>query len=34
MLLLSRKHRINAEKNPEYKDVFVFTNDFAALQTD
>jgi UDPglucose--hexose-1-phosphate uridylyltransferase len=26
--------RINGEKNPDYKDVFVFTNDFAALQTD
>ncbi len=25
--------RINGEENPEYKDVFVFTNDFAALQT-
>ncbi|UZO82239.1 UDP-glucose--hexose-1-phosphate uridylyltransferase [Aquimarina sp. ERC-38] len=25
--------RINGEKNPEYKDVYVFTNDFAALQT-
>lgn len=25
--------RINGEQNPEYKDVFVFTNDFAALQT-
>lgn len=25
--------RINGEKNPDYKDVFVFTNDFAALQT-
>ncbi len=25
--------RINGELNPEYKDVFVFTNDFAALQT-
>lgn len=25
--------RINGEKNPEYNDVFVFTNDFAALQT-
>ena len=24
--------RINGEKNPDYKDVFVFTNDFAALQ--
>ena len=26
--------RINGEINPEYKDVFVFTNDFAALQSD
>lgn len=26
--------RINGEINPEYKDVFVFTNDFAALQTE
>jgi len=26
--------RINGEINPDYKDVFVFTNDFAALQTD
>jgi len=26
--------RINGEKNPDYKDVFVFTNDFAALQKD
>ncbi|WP_158973672.1 UDP-glucose--hexose-1-phosphate uridylyltransferase [Cellulophaga sp. L1A9] len=25
--------RINGEQNPEYKDVFVFTNDFGALQT-
>jgi len=25
--------RINGEQNPEYEDVFVFTNDFAALQT-
>ncbi|MCK0124899.1 UDP-glucose--hexose-1-phosphate uridylyltransferase [Gelidibacter sp. F2691] len=25
--------RINGEVNPDYKDVFVFTNDFAALQT-
>ena len=25
--------RINGEENPDYKDVFVFTNDFAALQT-
>ncbi|WP_034059346.1 UDP-glucose--hexose-1-phosphate uridylyltransferase [Lacinutrix jangbogonensis] len=25
--------RINGEKNPEYNAVFVFTNDFAALQT-
>ena len=26
--------RINGEVNPEYTDVFVFTNDFAALQND
>lgn len=26
--------RINGEINPKYQDVFVFTNDFAALQTD
>ncbi|MGM5470023.1 UDP-glucose--hexose-1-phosphate uridylyltransferase [Flavobacteriaceae bacterium LMO-SS05] len=26
--------RINGEHNPEYKDVFIFTNDFAALQKD
>lgn len=26
--------RINGEVNPSYKDVFVFTNDFAALQND
>ncbi len=26
--------RINGEKNPKYEDVFVFTNDFAALQSD
>lgn len=25
--------RANGEKNPEYKDVFIFENDFAALQT-
>lgn len=25
--------RINGEQNPDYKDVFIFTNDFAALQT-
>lgn len=25
--------RVNGEKNPDYKDVFVFTNDFAALQS-
>jgi UDPglucose--hexose-1-phosphate uridylyltransferase len=25
--------RINGEENPKYKDVFVFTNDFAALHT-
>lgn len=26
--------RINGEVNPNYKDVFIFTNDFAALQSD
>lgn len=26
--------RINGEQNPKYEDVFVFTNDFAALQKD
>ncbi len=26
--------RINGEVNPEYTDVFIFTNDFAALQSD
>ena len=26
--------RVNGELNPQYKDVFVFTNDFAALQND
>lgn len=26
--------RINGEENPKYEDVFVFTNDFAALQTE
>ena len=26
--------RINGEQNPKYKDVFVFTNDFSALQND
>ncbi|WP_417368684.1 UDP-glucose--hexose-1-phosphate uridylyltransferase [Gelidibacter japonicus] len=25
--------RINGEQNPDYKDVFIFSNDFAALQT-
>ena len=31
--LCAGNRRINGEKNPKYKDVFVFTNDFAALQT-
>lgn len=31
--LCAGNKRINGEQNPEYKDVFVFTNDFAALQT-
>ena len=26
--------RINGEKNPKYEDVYIFTNDFAALQSD
>jgi UDPglucose--hexose-1-phosphate uridylyltransferase len=32
--LCARNTRINGEQNPDYKDVFVFTNDFAALQKD
>jgi UDPglucose--hexose-1-phosphate uridylyltransferase len=28
-----RNTRINGEINPDYQDVFIFTNDFAALQT-
>jgi UDPglucose--hexose-1-phosphate uridylyltransferase len=32
--LCARNTRINGEVNPDYKDVFVFTNDFAALQKD
>ncbi len=32
--LCAGNKRINGEINPDYKDVFVFTNDFAALQTD
>ncbi len=32
--LCARNTRINGEVNPDYKDVFVFTNDFAALQND
>ncbi|MFT4848149.1 MAG: UDPglucose--hexose-1-phosphate uridylyltransferase [Sediminicola sp.] len=31
--LCSGNNRINGEQNPDYKDVFVFTNDFGALQT-
>ena len=31
--LCAGNKRINGEENPDYKDVFVFTNDFAALQT-
>ncbi|WP_088322796.1 UDP-glucose--hexose-1-phosphate uridylyltransferase [Polaribacter tangerinus] len=31
--LCATNTRINGEKNPDYKDVFVFTNDFAALQS-
>lgn len=30
--LCAGNERINGEQNPDYKDVFVFTNDFAALQ--
>lgn len=30
--LCAGNERINGERNPDYKDVFVFTNDFAALQ--
>jgi len=30
--LCARNTRINGEVNPDYKDVFIFTNDFAALQ--
>lgn len=32
--LCSGNTRANGEKNPDYEDVFVFTNDFAALQKD
>jgi UDPglucose--hexose-1-phosphate uridylyltransferase len=32
--LCATNTRINGELNPNYKDVFVFTNDFAALQKD
>jgi UDPglucose--hexose-1-phosphate uridylyltransferase len=32
--LCSGNKRINGETNPNYEDVFVFTNDFAALQND
>ncbi|TMM30587.1 UDP-glucose--hexose-1-phosphate uridylyltransferase [Polaribacter aestuariivivens] len=32
--LCATNTRINGEINPDYKDVFVFTNDFAALQND
>lgn len=32
--LCARNTRINGEVNPDYKNVFVFTNDFAALQSD
>jgi UDPglucose--hexose-1-phosphate uridylyltransferase len=31
--LCAGNKRINGEQNPDYEDVFVFTNDFAALQT-
>ncbi|MDX6746935.1 UDP-glucose--hexose-1-phosphate uridylyltransferase [Polaribacter sp. PL03] len=32
--LCATNKRMNGEINPDYKDVFVFTNDFAALQKD
>ncbi|WP_034041386.1 UDP-glucose--hexose-1-phosphate uridylyltransferase [Wocania ichthyoenteri] len=32
--LCATNTRINGEVNPDYKNVFVFTNDFAALQSD
>lgn len=32
--LCATNTRINGEVNPDYKDVFIFTNDFAALQKD
>ena len=32
--LCATNKRINGEINPDYSDVFVFTNDFAALQKD
>ncbi|MFY9243874.1 MAG: UDP-glucose--hexose-1-phosphate uridylyltransferase [Polaribacter sp.] len=32
--LCATNKRINGELNPDYKDVFIFTNDFAALQKD
>lgn len=32
--LCAENTRINGEKNPDYKDTFVFTNDFAAIQKD
>jgi len=32
--LCAGNKRVNGELNPNYKDVFVFTNDFAALQKD
>lgn len=32
--LCARNARMNGEINPDYKNVFVFTNDFAALQND
>jgi len=32
--LCAGNKRINGEQNPDYKDVFIFTNDFAALQND
>ena len=32
--LCATNKRMNGEVNPNYKDVFIFTNDFAALQKD
>lgn len=32
--LCPRNRRINGEKNPDYKDTFIFTNDFPAVRED